>query len=148
MTKFDFVSLDSPVFDEIAAYIEAHKEQLREFTETLEIDYPTYRAAAQAGQVMALTLRHDGRLVGFSVFHLSPALRNRREVDAMNHGLFVEAEFRKKFGLRMITEAGKYLDRLGITETSFQNDNEAFGRMLAKFGFTKKTVIWSRKNGQ
>lgn len=145
--KFDFISMDSPVFNEIAAYVEANKEALKEFTDSLDVDYETYRQAAEAGQFMALTLRHDGRLVGFSLFHLSPDPRSRHNVDAENHGLFVEEAFRAKYGSRMITEASKYLDRLGIRETDFRNDNEAFGRMLAKFGFKKKTTIWSRKNG-
>lgn len=147
MTKFDFVSLDSPVFDEISAYIEAHKDELKQYSETLEVDYPTYRVAAEAGQLMALTLRHDGNLVGFSIFYLSPRLRSRLEIDATSQGLYIEQAFRKKYGLRMIMEGQKYLDRFGIKETNYQNDNEAFGRLLRKLGFVKKTVIWSKKNG-
>lgn len=150
MMKFDLVSLED-VFKDVVENIEAHKKEIAEAAgdKDLNFDYPVYEAVAQTGQMLVVTLRHDERLVGYSVFHLSPDLRNRKRIEATNHGVFVEKAYRKKYGLRMLTEEPvKFLTRVGVTKISFINDSEVFGRLMKRFGFGAKQTIWSFENGQ
>lgn len=148
MIKSDFLSLED-VFDEVAGYLAANADIVRKATGTdLALDLPSYRAAAESGQMMILTLRHDGRLVGFSLFHVAADLRDKTRFEATNHGIVVSREYRKKYGERMFSEAHKFLKRAGVSETMYINDNAAFGRFLKKFHAKPKFTIWSVQNGQ
>lgn len=146
MIKIDFVNGED-VFDEVKKHIEAHKSEMEKFSDgdAINIDYPTYLGACRAGQVFALTLRHFDRLVGYSVFFVGPDLRDVKNIQATNHGIFVEEQYRQNYGLRMLKDAEKFLVRLGITEIQYLNKDPVFCRFLRMKGFTDKHIIWSKK---
>lgn len=148
MMQIDFVSLND-VFDEVSKFIEQHREEIEKdvLKSELLIDYETFKEVAQSGQAMTVILRHEQKIVGFSAFYLSRNPRNVKEFEATNHGVFVEKEFRRKYGLRILEDADKFLARLGVIEISYINDNDAFGRLLSKIGYKVKFKIWSKKNG-
>lgn len=147
MVKFDFVYGDA-AFDEVRDYIETHKAELEKCAGTIDIDYDTYREVSRAGSLVAVVLRHNDRLVGFSGFYISKDLRDQKKLVATNHGLYLEKDFRKSYGERMITDAEKFLSRLGVIETEYNNNDPVFLRFLKKLGFTGKTQTWSKKNGK
>lgn len=143
MIKFDFLPLFN-VFDEMKVYIEAHKQELKEYADDLDVDYDSYKSAAENGQMMVLTLRHNDAIVGFSVFFLSANLRNKLFLEATNHGLFVEKQYRRAYGERIIAEGEKALDRVGVGKRKFLNNSLAFARLLKKHGYKAETVVWSK----
>lgn len=147
MMKFDFVPLDE-VFDELQAHVAFNMAEIVAAAKEFDVDWNTYKAAAEDGNMMVLTLRHDGRLVGYSVFYLCLNLRNKRVIEATNHGVFLEKQYRAKYGMRMLSEADKHLNRIGVNETSYINDDEAFGRLLARNRYKTKYKVWSVKYGQ
>lgn len=147
MIKFDFVYGDT-AFEEIRNYIEENREELQKYGGELNVDYATYREVSQGGQLVYVTLHGDGKLVGFSVFYLASSLRNKREVEATNHGIYVDKAYRKKFGTRMFTESRKFLERLGVNKILYVNDSPAFGRMMKRMGAKINSQTWSFENGK
>lgn len=148
MMKFDLTPLHE-VVEEMQAHIAANLEEIKAAAGgTFDVDWSTYLQASDTGNVVVLSLRHEDLLVGYSVFYISAALRDKLAVEATNHGVFLEKEYRQKFGLRMISEADKFLTRLGIKEIMYINDNEIFGRLLKVSGYQPKQTIWSKENGK
>lgn len=147
MMKFDFIPLDD-IFDELQAHVAINLKEIVAVAKEFDVDWNTYRSAAELGSMMVLTLRHDDKLVGYSVFYMSLNLRNKRMIEATNHGVFLEKEYRIKYGARMLSEADKFLKRVGVNETMYINDSKVFGRLLARNGYKQKTIVWSVKYGQ
>lgn len=143
MAKIDCVPL-ADIFDEFVAAIEARREEIKEVLGYyLDPDYETYKLAADNGRALVITLRNDeGKIVGWSLYYIAASLRRKSEFEAENHTIFVDKEYRKKYGARIISDADKFLKRLGVKRTRFANDIEAFGRILSSLGYTGKTVIW------
>lgn len=146
MVKMDFVSFDD-VFDDVINYIEENKEQMKKYSgDDLCIDYNSYRAFAPS--MVVLTLRHDGKIVGFNLFAVSPYLREKKMIEATNHGLFVERSFRAKYGKKIIQASDNFLRSLGVLKINYTNDNPAFGRLLASLNYKPRYTIWEKSYGQ
>lgn len=147
MMKFNFLPLED-VLEELRAHVNVNMAEILEAAKEFDIDWGVYEGAAQSGNMMVLTLRHENRLVGYSVFYLSFNLRNKRVIEATNHGVFLERQYRKKYGMRMLSEADRNLKRIGVNETSYINDADSFGRLLARNGYKTKSKIWSVNYGK
>lgn len=143
MAKIDCVPL-SDIFDEFKEAIEKRREEIKEVLGYyLDPDYETYRLVADSGRALVVTLRdEEGKIVGWSLYYISASLRRKAEFEAENHTIFVDKEYREAYGERMITDADKFLKRLGVKRSRFMNDIRGFGRMLASLGYNGKTVIW------
>lgn len=129
------------IFDECVQFIENHKDEMSEYSGTLDMDYISYKMAAP--QFVALVLRDCDRMVGLSLFLICSDLRDKTSTQATNHGLFLIKPYRGKFGLWMIKESNRQLQNLGISEILYINDSHVFGRLLKRFGFIPKYTIWS-----
>lgn len=146
MILFSFTNF-ADVFDEVYAYIEANKEAMKEYADgVLDIDWPSYKMAAESNQMMIVTIRHDFHIVGFSLFLISSDLRDKNKKEASNHGLYLEKEFRSKYGVRLIKDSDKFLSRLSISSTSYTNDSKVFGKLLTKLGYKATHTIWGKNH--
>lgn len=139
---------DENTIEELIDYIEHNKADLQDVAGELLVDYDTYRAAAENRGVAAVVLRQENKIVGFSVFYLSADLRDKRIIEAENHGLYIEKQHRRRFGSAMLERTGEFFSSIGVNKISFRNDSAAFGRLMSRFGYKPTMQIWSLENGK
>lgn len=146
MAKIDCVPV-SQIFDELKEAIDSRREEIKEVVGYyIDPDYDTYKAASDNGQLIVVTLRNDdGKIVGWSLFAISRSMRFKTEYDAENHTIFVDKEYRNKYGLRLVEDGDKFLQRIGVKRARFQNDDAIFCRALRSHGYKIKTQIMEKQ---
>lgn len=147
MIEFGFVPLHE-IAREIAPNITRHYTEMTEGDDYgyPNIDWDLYLEASFAGQCKVVTVRDNGKLVGYSVFTLGRNLRYKNMIEANNNGLFLEKSYRGHLSRLLMKKSDEYLKAIGIHETNYTLSDDRIGRMLA--GYESKYKIWSIKYGQ
>lgn len=120
------------VIEEIKPLLEEHWKEIATFKEDIPLDpdYDGYRKADEAGSMVIVTARHDGELVGYSIFFLLRHPHYRSTWFAMNDILFVRRDKRGSMtGIRLIK----------------QSETEVW-RMVSKRGAKLVKISWHLKH--
>jgi len=105
----DFYEEAEPIF---ATY---YKDLLPEHNLPFDPNYDQYLSAQDRGNLMCLTCRDDGKLVGFVAFFIMPYLYSRRERIAIEDLYYLAESHRKGItGVRLLKEAEKVLKFYGV----------------------------------
>lgn len=145
--EFDFVPFHR-IAAEIAPNIARHYTEMSEGDDygAPNLDWDSYLAASQAGQCVAVTLRDQGELVGYSVFFISRNPRYKHLIEASNNGIFLEKKYRGGYGRALSKKSDEYLQAAGVNETNYTLSDDRVGRMLG--GYQSNYKVWSKKYGQ
>lgn len=144
--EYDFVNAFN-VIGELAMNVERHyKEMLDSESELLpNIDWEHYRTISNMGVCKALTMRDNGKLVGYAVFTISTNPRHKDVLEAFCDGIFIEKEYRGKHSLMLFKKIDEYMKSFDVKEVHFLIDNEKIGRFLSKNGYNETKTLWSLK---
>lgn len=145
--NFDLVPFHL-IAGEIAPNISRHYTEMSEGDEygPPNIDWDSYIHASVAGQCVAVTVRDQGVLVGYSVYMIGPNPRYKHIVEAVSSGIFLEKEYRGR--INFFKKADEFLQKIGVQETSYILSDERVGKVLERQGYTSNYKIWSRNYGK
>lgn len=149
MIAFGFVPLHE-IAHEIAPNVARHYTEMTDGDDygAPDIDWDAYIATSKAGLCRAVTVRDQGKLVGYSVYSIGRNPRYKTRIEASSDGIFLEKEYRGKYGDQLIKKADEYLKNLGIHETNYIESDDRVGNLLARNGYQSPYRIWSKKYGQ
>lgn len=147
MISFDFVPFHE-VGDEIAPHVPRHYREMTEGDDYGEprIDWRAYLAASHAGQLMVVTVRDDGKLVGYSAFTIGANPRYKHIIEADNNGIFLEKKYRGRISRLLMQKSDEYLQNLGVHQANYTLSDDRVGRMLP--GYKSKYKVWSKTYGK
>lgn len=110
----------------------------------LDPDHDLYNAIDKSGQLMILTAREDGKLLGYNVYFIRNHMHYKLTKVAMTDMYFVLPEARRGVGLKLFIEAEQRLKargvKLAITSCKVHEDHE---RLFTRLGwtFSDKTFV-------
>lgn len=114
----------------------------------LDPDYPRYRAMEAAGVLRIYTARKDGRLVGYAIFALCPALHYKGSLQATCDILFIDPEQRRGLGIggALLSHCDLQLAREGA-QVVYQRTKAAhnFSNLLEAKGYTLVDLVHARR---
>lgn len=147
MTRYARESVDE-VFEAIQPLLKAHWAEIAQYLDiTLNPDFDYYRASETAGQLRIYTARQES-LIGYAIYRLAPALHYQHSLQAQQDVLYLSPEYRLgRIGWRLIEFADAQLKADGV-KLVFQHQkvaHPALGVLLARMGYVKSDVLWSRR---
>lgn len=93
-----------------------YKDLVPEHELPFDPHYEQYLAAQDQGNLVCVTCRSDGSLVGFVLFFLTPYLYSRRHRIAIEDWYYLSEPYRRGMtGIRLLKEAEKVLKFYGTT---------------------------------
>lgn len=145
--KFDLVPAHE-IADELAPNLSRHHSEMHVGDDNgdLNIDWDAFFQASLAGKFVAVTLRNEGKLVGYSLFLLGNNPRHKHILEAQGCGIHIEKEFRGQ-GLKLVRKADELLKAIGIQKTEYILNDSAMGKLLSRCGYKPNYTIWSYKYG-
>ena len=142
-------TLDQPSLDELKPILPGHYDELSEHKMAgipLDPQYDLYLARSAAGQVLYVTLREDGRLVGYLVSFLSPGMHYKTCLTATGDIFFVLPTTRgNDGGVLLFSTWLKECARRGVdlTQIGMKTRHAKFVRpLLEKLGFVETEVMF------
>lgn len=148
MITFDLLPLHR-VYKEIIPNIPRHYTEMTDGDEygVPDIDWDLYLTLSERNKCVVVTVRDNGKLVGYSVYTLGNNPRYRDIREAGSAGIFLEKEYRGELSHRLIQKADEYLQKIGIQETHYILSDDRVGRLLGRDGYKSKYKMWSKRYG-
>lgn len=136
------------VLDEIEANHKRHYAEMTDGDEYGEpdVDWELYRGLSLAGSMACVVMRDGDKLVGWAAFSFGTNPRYKTMMQAENHGLFIEKEYRK-YSDMFIKKCLEYTRTVGAQETNFTESDDKVGKWLAKHGAKSSYKIYSFNHG-
>lgn len=146
---FDFVALHH-VVDEIKPNVARHYEEMTDGDDygVPDIDWDSYLAASVAGHIKVVTMRDDGKLVGYGAFTVGFNPRYKTILEATSDGIFIEKPYRGKYAQQFLRKCDFYLIMLGVREINYTLSDERIGKLLARNGYKQKYKVYGVTYGQ
>jgi len=84
--------------EELKPLLEAHYKEVHLFPDKIPFnpDYDTYLAMEEAGVINLITVRDEGKLIGYTVAFLYPNLHYQDHVYAVNDIIYLDPLYRKE----------------------------------------------------
>jgi len=128
--------------------LQQHYEELTLFKEhiNLEPNWDSYLRLEQQKNLVLITARDKGVLVGYTLFFLTNHMHYKSTRVAINDVLFLHKNYRKGFtGIKLLKEAETVLKALGVDKimwhVKFTNN---FGPILQRMGYVNEEIIFSK----
>ena len=124
------------IIHDLPALFAAHWVELGSEDE-LEPDWVRYAGMDASGVLHCLTVRDEGKLVGYFFALITPSLHYKSLLTAYSDGFFLLPEYRKGMaGVKLLTLAEKYLAELGVkTVYLVTRVGHGYGNLLTRLGF-------------
>ena len=139
----------SSIQDEAASLFKAHWDEIAVDKDKIPLapDWSKYAGLEQGGMLHCLTVRSEGKLVGYFIAFVLPHPHYSTAGEmAMTDVYFIHPDYRKgSAGIKLICEAERTLRARGVTKaylsTKVHSDNsklfQALGWRLTDYSFTK-----------
>lgn len=128
-----------------------HYDEVAPYKETLALDpdMATYRQLEDVGQLIVLTAREAGALVGYMLMFLRPHLHYRKTLVAIDDIHFVHPAHRKgSLGLRLIQYAEGEMARRGAKIMVLRTKSDPglnHGLLFERIGYAPLDVVYSKR---
>ena len=128
------------VIEEIKPLIAKHYREIAHYQDiALDPDYARYRAMEALGVLRIFTVRVDGRLAGYAIFAVCPALHYKTSLQATCDILFIDPAQRHGLGIAssLLSHCDLQLGNEGV-QVVYQRTKAAhdFSNLLAAKGYT------------
>ena len=143
MIEFDFIRAHDAML-EIAEMVSAHEQEVRDYGD-VNVDWNYYLSSSMSGQCLAVVVKDDGHLIGYSVFMIDNNPNHRHIIEANNVGIFLIKKYRGKIGLEMFDYAQKRLSQMGVNEINYMVKSDRIGKLLGRMGYEPEHTLWSIK---
>ena len=147
MLEWDFVTADK-VLEEIKPYIAKHSQEVYgdEFEKWSEPAWDKYHACGEMEMCWIVTLRDDGKLVGYSVFFIQEHLHHPEIKQAMSDSLYLDEKYRKgRLGIELIKKGEKYLHSLGVKRVLYYAKMPAVERILKYLEYSEYERVYKKE---
>lgn len=95
-----------------------HDKEVGEDEGDIDPDWERYCNMELGGQVHVLTIRDDGRLVGYYISVVAPDLHRKYKLNSYSDMFYLRPEYRFGWtGMRLFTETEKMLNALGVRKS-------------------------------
>ena len=145
MVKYSIEKYSDKLINDIKPLIVRHYEEIALHKEyiPLDPDWGRYEKLATMNGLLIVTARDEDKLVGYSVFYISPMMHYKSTISASNDIIWLAPEYRKGMtGVRLIKESERALKELGITKIlwhiKFIKD---FRKILYRMGYIDEDAI-------
>lgn len=136
------------VIGEIKPLLELHWQEIATDRDAIPLDpnFEQYRAMEAAGNLVILTAREAGALIGYSIFFLIRHPHYQSTVFAMNDILFVTPAKRGgRAGLRLIRESERVMRERGASKISWHiKAMHDFSPLLHRIGYATEEIILAK----
>ncbi len=108
-------------------------------------DVETYKFLESRGQLQILTVRKDGKMIGYQLTIIKPHLHYSTLCGFEDSYFLSKSERKGMAGVRLITQAIKHMEKRGVEKIFFMT--KAFldrGRIFEYLGFTKCDIVYSK----
>lgn len=135
------------VYEEIKPNIPRHYSEMTEGDDygPPDIDWEMYLHLSALNKCLVVTVRDDGKLVGYSVYSVGRNPRYKTITQACSDGIFLEREYRGKLSRIFMKKADEYLKKIGVRETIYILSDDRVGRVLGGNGYKSKYRVWRMK---
>ncbi|CAB4241252.1 NAT_SF domain containing protein [uncultured Caudovirales phage] len=137
---------------EVDALLKAHWLEVANYKESipLEPDWARYSGLEANGDLVCLTARLDGVLIGYSVFLLYNHLHYASTRCACNDIIYVTPTQRGTgAGLKLIKNSEKYLKALGVKRVNWHvKPIKDFTPILKRLGYIQEEVVMGKYIGE
>lgn len=134
------------LIEEMVPLIKSHWEEITHYPDIpLEPNYEVYYQAQAAGSIRVYTVRQHGKLVGYSIFIVTPSLHSIHSLQAKQDALFIEKESRGYGGI-FIGWCDQMLKVEGV-EVTFHHVSLAhnFGAVLERLGYQAIETVYTKR---
>jgi hypothetical protein len=98
----------------------------------LSVDWNRYRRSEAEGSLFALTMRDDGKLVGYNIFFVMPHMNYMNTVFGLNNVVYVCPTHRGMNGLRLLLETDRRLKEKGVVKSVYHSKNDFLLAVLGR----------------
>lgn len=120
----------------------------------LDVDWGRYFAMERAGCLRGITVRRNGKLIGYSAFITTPHLHYKSTPYAINDVFYIDPEHRGLAGVRLIQQSEKLLREIGVRKVLYhvklhvllgKGSNRAIvGRLLERLGYRHIEEVYAK----
>lgn len=136
------------LIEEIRPLLQAHYEEIARHRDKIALnpDYSRYEEMDRQGLLHAVTVRDEGRLVGYYISFVVPHLHYMDHLMALNDIVFISKPYRKGFtAIRMFKFAEASLRARGVSKTHINIKlAHDFGPVLERIGFVEIERIYEK----
>jgi hypothetical protein len=127
--------------DKLSSHFEGYESSYGK----LNMDWDYYLAASYAGQCKAVTVRDDGKLVGYALFFIGHNPDHKHIIQATNSGIYLDEKYRGKVSLQLLRKSDEFMKELGAHEINYLLKDDRIGRLLGRNGYKSDHRLWSIK---
>ena len=138
----------SRLIEELKPLLQSHYEEIARHKDKIALnpDYDKYRVLDRMGFLHGVTVRDDGKLVGYFLSFVTPHLHYKDHVMSSNDVVFISKPYRKgTIAARMFKFAEKTLREKGVAKmivnVKIAND---FGSLLDRLGYIPIERIYEK----
>lgn len=136
------------IFPQIIGLLEEHYEELTMCKARVKLNpwLDEYMALEKKGSYIAMTVKDDGVVIGYSGFFFKPHLHYRDIAVATNDVLFLKKERRQGMtGVRFLNYCEKVVAQLGADKITYHlKDQVNFSRLLLRKKYFVEDTIYSK----
>ena len=139
--------LTDRLWDEAMPLLIAHWKEIAHYPDIpLDPDRDQYLVLEDAGVIRCFTARDDGKLVGYAVFFVRPALHYASSVQAYQDVLYLDPSVRGGTGYRFIRFCDEQLAKSAIQVVYHHvKQRHNFGPLLERLGYELVDLIFARR---
>lgn len=138
----------SQLIEELKPLLQSHYEEIARHRDKIALnpDYDKYRELDRMGFLHGVTVRDDGKLVGYFLSFVTPHLHYKNHIFSSNDVVFISKDYRRgTIAARMFKFAETTLKEKGVTKmhvnVKLAND---FGSLLERLGYMPIERIYEK----
>lgn len=115
----------------------------------LSPDFSKYIALQDAGVLHCVSVRVEGKLVGYSLTFLQPHLHYSKNLFALNDIIFISKDYRKgTLGFKLIKFVEDEMKRKDVSKIVYHiKTAHNFGKILERLGYTAEEINYCKYIG-
>lgn len=137
--------------DEMIPIIEAHWEEVSMYQDKVKLspDWDMYRKVEEADALVLMTVRDEGKLIGYFVFFVQPHMHYSEDVFAVTDALYLDQGYRHSdVSISMFIEAEEFLRQSGVSVIKVSMKTHApFDSLCEAMGYFNVERIYSKYIG-
>ena len=140
------------ILPEVTELIREHWKEIAHNQEDIKLnpDWGRYLELDQQNIIKCITVRKEGKLIGYNFFLVMPHLHYRDHLFAVNDVLFLKKEYREGLvGVRLIKKGEEVLSLLGVSKMYISGKVDTLlVKLLPKIGYKKEEENFSKYIGE
>jgi len=145
MIEYRIEPFTDEIIVELQYLIELHYAELTLHKEVVKLDpdWDKYKHLAKLGMIAFITARDDGKLIGYSLFFVSPHIHYKNNIMANNDVIFLHPAYRQgRTGIKLLYKCEEVLQAMNVDKIiwhiKFAKD---FRNILYRMGYEDEDAL-------